>query len=382
MILCVIAMSYVPRVVLSGGVSGGHTFPLIAVARALKAEYPEGIEFLFIGPKGRFERESMLAESIPAKFVLTGKLRRYFSIWNFVDAVKLPLGLIQALWHLFVFMPDAVFSKGGSASLPVVFVAWLYRIPIMIHDSDAVAGRANRLLSRYATRIAIAYPSARKFFPADKTALTGNPVREEILAGDAKRGAEHFGLALDKPTMLVFGGSQGATVLNEATLRILPKLLAEGIQVLHQTGHENYETIVKLSAENGLDVAGSGYVARDFLSATDLADTLALATVVLSRAGASNIAELAATKKATILVPLASAANNEQLMNALDVAQVGGAVIVEEPNLGEHILLERVLELVKDESLRMEMGEKFHRFYHPDAAPTIATGMKTLISRY
>ena len=372
-------MAYIPRVVLSGGVSGGHTFPLIAVARALRKQYPDGIEFLFIGSKGRFEGDSMKAEGIPAAYVQTGKLRRYFSFRNFIDPFKVPVGIIQSLWKLFLFMPEAVFAKGGSASVPVVIAAWIFQIPVVIHDSDAVAGRANRFLSRFATRIAIAYPGARRFFPADRTALTGNPVREELLAGDAARAAENFGLSPDKPTLLVLGGSQGAVVLNEALLHILPELINAGVQVLHQTGSDNYKLIMDIVRENGIDAEKSGYIIRDFLSVADLADAYALATVVLSRAGAGSISELAATKKAVILVPLKSAANDEQRMNAFDVAEIGGAVVLEEPNLGEHLLLERIMELIGDASLRHTMGEKLSAFYHPDASGAIASGIKSII---
>lgn len=315
-------MASLPRVVLSGGVSGGHTFPLIAVARALRQELPEGVEFLFVGSKGQFESEAMAAEGIRAEYVMTGKLRRYFSWRNFVDPFKVPIGFLQSLWKLFLFMPDVVFSKGGSASVPVVLAAWVYRIPIIIHDSDAVAGRANRLLSHFATRIAIAYPSARDYFPEAKTALTGNPVREELLRGDAAQAATHLGLSVDKPTLLALGGSQGAVILNEAVLHILPELLQAGIQVVHQTGRENYEDIIKVLQENGIATEGGGYVPRDFFSASELADVLALASVVLSRAGAGSISELAALKKAVILAPLASAANDEQRLNAYDIAKI------------------------------------------------------------
>lgn len=374
-------MAYVPRVVLSGGVSGGHTFPLIAVARALRTQYQGGIEFLFIGSKGQFEGESMAAEGIPAQYVLSGKLRRYFSLLNFIDPFKVPIGFIQSLWKLFVFMPDAVFAKGGSASVPVVLAAWVYRIPIIIHDSDAVAGRANRFLSRYATRIAIAYPSARAYFPVEKTALTGNPVREEILRGDIERGMDRFGLSREKPVLAVLGGSQGAAVLNESLLHILPELLKAGIQVVHQTGRENYATIAEISREHGLDTKLSGYIARDFFSASELADVLALSWVVLARAGASTIAELAATKKAVILVPLASAANDEQRMNAYDIAKIGGAEVLEEANLGEHILLQKIIELMQNAELRTALGERIHQFYHPDASQAIATGIRTIMGR-
>lgn len=370
----------IPRVVLSGGVSGGHTFPLIAVARALRAQFPEGIEFLFIGSRGQFESDAMATENIPAQYVMTGKMRRYFSWQNFVDPFKVPIGIIQSLWRLFVYMPDVVFAKGGSASVPVVIAAWLYQIPVVLHDSDAVAGRANRFLARFATRIAIAYPSARTYFPEGKTALTGNPVRAEILTGDASRAASTYGLSLNKPTLLVLGGSQGAMVLNEAVLRILLELLQAGIQIIHQSGKQNFDTIQKVLTENGI-APGNGYVVRDFLTAPELADALALATVVLSRAGAGSIAELAATKKATILVPLLGAANDEQRMNAYDVAAIGGAIVIEEPNLGEHLLTQKIIELVNNPELRQSMGEKLSAFHHPDAAEAIATGIRSIIVR-
>ena len=373
-------MATLPRVVLTGGISGGHTFPLIAVARALRAQFPDGIEFLFVGSRGQFESEAMSAEGIPAQYVMTGKMRRYFSWQNFIDPFKVPVGIIQSLWRLFVYMPDIVFAKGGSASVPVVIAAWLYQIPVVLHDSDAVAGRANRFLARFATRIAIAYPSARAYFPEGKTALTGNPVRAEILTGDASRGVATYGFTPEKPTLLVLGGSQGAMVLNEAVLRILLELLQAGVQVIHQSGKQNYETIQKVLVENGI-VPGNGYVVRDFLTATELADALALATVVLSRAGAGSIAELAATKKATILVPLLGAANDEQRMNAYDVAGIGGAIVIEEPNLGEHLLTQKIIELVNQPELRQSMGEKLSAFHHPDAAEAIASGIRSIIVR-
>ncbi|MDO8565733.1 MAG: undecaprenyldiphospho-muramoylpentapeptide beta-N-acetylglucosaminyltransferase [Candidatus Moranbacteria bacterium] len=372
-------MADIPRVVLTGGVSGGHMFPLIAVAQSLRKLFPGGIEFLFIGSRGNFESDEIAAAGIPMKRVLTGKWRRYFSLLNIVDFFKVPVGFFQALWHLFFFMPDAVFAKGGAASVPVVLAAWLYRIPVLIHDSDAVAGRANRFLSHFVQRIAIAYPSAHQFFPAEKTALTGNPVRQEILLGDGVRAATRFKLSLEKPTVFVFGGSLGAQVLNMAVLRVLPRLLEKNIQVLHQTGSQNHEAIVAAVAASGLKIGESGYVPQAFFKVDELADVIALATVVLSRAGASSIAELAATRKAAILVPLEGAANDEQRMNAYDVAALGGALVLEEANLGEHILFEKIEELLGNAELRKAMGEKLQSFFHPDAADAIASGVYDLI---
>lgn len=372
-------MNTIRRVVLTGGVSGGHMFPLIAVAASLQKLFPGGIEFLFVGSRGNFESNEIAETGISMKYVLTGKWRRYFSVLNFVDCFKVPIGFIQALWHLFFFMPDAVFAKGGAASVPVVLAAWLYRIPILIHDSDAVAGRANRFLSHFAARIAIAYPSAHNFFPIEKTALTGNPVRQEILLGDARRGAAQYNFSLEKPIIFLFGGSLGAHALNMVLLRILPSLLEKNIQVLHQTGTQNYEAVVSAVEKFGLKIGESGYVPQAFFKVNELADALAAATIVLSRAGAGSIAELAATAKAAILVPLDSAANDEQKMNAYDVAAIGGALVLEEANLGEHILLEKIEELLADAELRKTMGEKLRAFFHPDAANTIAAGVYDLI---
>lgn len=381
-------MADVPRVVLTGGVSGGHTFPLVAVARALSKKFAltssagdGNVEFLFIGSQGRFESDAMEQEHIPVKYILTGKWRRYFSLQNLIDPFKMPVGFIQALWHLFFFMPDAVFAKGGSASVPVVLAAWVYRIPVIIHDSDAVAGRANRFLGHFASRVAIAYPSAHTFFPAGITALTGNPVREEILSGDVARGVSRFGLSSEKPTLLILGGSQGAQPLNKAVLDILPSLLEKNIQVLHQTGNKHYEDIVASVEAYGLSIGESGYVPRPFLAAEELADALACATLVISRAGAGSIAELAATGKTVILVPLESAANDEQRMNAYDVAALGGALVLEEPNLGEHLLLEKIEELLNNQELRKTMGEKLRSFYHPDAADRVADGVRALMEK-
>ncbi len=369
------------RIVLTGGVSGGHTFPLIAVAEKITQQTGGNAEFLFIGPKGRFGAEAMEERGIPVRLVSTGKLRRYFSLQNFIDPFLIPIGCIQSLWHLYQFLPDAVFSKGGSASVPVVLAAWLYRIPVLIHDSDAVAGMANKFMGRFATKVAIAYPTAREFFPLDKVALTGNPVRADILDGQRERGYQELGLDPDKKTLFVIGGSLGATKLNEAILQILPQLLKENIQVVHQTGEEHFTSIENAVKEYGITPGVSGYVPKAFLSAALLGDVYALADMVISRAGAGSIAELAAHGKTCILVPLPSAANDEQKKNAYAIAHIGGASVLEEPNLSEHILLQEIHDLLGDEARSKQMGEAIRAFYHADAAEMLAQGVLSMIKQ-
>lgn len=370
----------IPRVVLSGGVSGGHTYPLIAVARVLRKRYPQGIELLFLGGGGVFEQTAMEAEGIPMRRILYGKMRRYFSFLNYLDFFKLPLGILQALWHLLLFMPDVVFSKGGAASVPVVLAARFYRIPVLIHDSDSVAGRANAWLGKWVQKVAIAYPSAAQYFPSGKTALTGNPVREEILSGSKERARERFGLDPQKKTLVLFGGSQGAHGLNNALLRVLPLLLTRGVQIIHQTGSNHLKGVLALAAELGVPTESGSYHPIDFLSAGEIGDTLAVADIVVSRAGAGSIAEIAACRKALVLVPLPSAANDEQRKNAYDIAEIGGALVLEEANLGEHLFLENLENLLNNDDLRVEMGEKLHVFYHPDAAERIADGLIDLMA--
>lgn len=370
----------IPRVVLSGGVSGGHTYPLIAVARVLRKRYPQGIELLFLGGGGVFEQTAMETEGIPMRRILYGKMRRYFSFLNYLDFFKLPLGILQALWHLLLFMPDVVFSKGGAASVPVVLAARFYRIPVLIHDSDSVAGRANAWLGKWVQKVAIAYPSAAQYFPSGKTALTGNPVREEVLSGSKERARERFGLDPQKKTLVLFGGSQGAHGLNNALLRVLPLLLTRGVQIIHQTGSNHLKGVLALAAELGVPTESGSYHPIDFLSAEEIGDTLAVADIVVSRAGAGSIAEVAACRKALVLVPLPSAANDEQRKNAYDIAEIGGALVLEEANLGEHLFLENLENLLNNDDLRAEMGEKLHVFYHPDAAERIADGLIDLMA--
>ena len=370
----------IPRVVLSGGVSGGHTYPLIAVARVLRKRYPQGIELLFLGGGGVFEQTAMETEGIPMRRILYGKMRRYFSFLNYLDFFKLPLGILQALWHLLLFMPDVVFSKGGAASVPVVLAARFYRIPVLIHDSDSVAGRANTWLGKWVQKVAIAYPSAARYFPSGKTALTGNPVREEILSGSKERARERFGLDPQKKTLVLFGGSQGAYGLNNALLRILPLLLMKGVQIIHQTGSNHLKGVLALAAELGVPTESGSYHPIDFLSAEEIGDVLAVADIVVSRAGAGSIAEIAACRKALVLVPLPSAANDEQRKNAYDIAEIGGALVLEEANLGEHLFLENLENLLNNDDLRAEMGEKLNVFYHPDAAERIADGLIDLMA--
>lgn len=362
------------RIVLTGGGTAGHLTPLIAVADKLKSKLGPEANFLYIGSGLEMEKELMKEAGIPAKSVLAGKMRRYISAKNIVDFFKVPIGFVQALWMLLWFMPDMIFSKGGYVAVPIVLAAWIYRIPIMIHESDSTPGLANQFLAKFADRIAIAYPSAGEYFPKMKTALVGNPIRSQIIEGDPTMLRQQLRFTVSKKTLLILGGSQGSRAINDAIVHILPKLLPY-FQIIHQTGKENFENVEREAAILGIKIGREGYFATPFMDANKLRDAFALSDLVISRAGAAFITEIAANGKPAILVPIAESANDHQRMNAYALAHFGAALVLEEENLGEHMLIEKINKIFNDENLRNTMAERIKTFYHPDAAERISNSI-------
>jgi len=361
------------RIVLTGGGTGGHIFPLVAVAQNIKEKNSQA-EFLFLGPKGDLEKGIMNESQIEIRRVASGKARRYFSLLYFVDFFKFLFGIVQALWYLLWYMPDVVFSKGGHGSMPVVISAWVYQIPILTHESDSVPGMANRIIGKLSQRIAISYPRAKRYFVESKVLLTGNPIRKEISQGNKELFFKKLGLTESKPVIFVLGGSQGAQGVNEAIAKSLPELLKLA-QVVHQTGKKNYKTAIHKAREVGIKEGHGGYFPFSFFELEDMKNAYASADIVISRAGANSISEIAANKKPTILIPLPSAANNHQSMNAYALAEAGGAIVLEENNLGEHMLIQNVDKILNKENFANKLVENISGFYHADAADKIADGL-------
>jgi len=360
------------RIVLTGGGTGGHIFPILAVARELKKQLgeKEDLELLFLGPEGELEKRVMDKELIPIKNIISGKCRRYFSFQNFLDALKLPVGIAQSLWHLLVFMPDAVFAKGGYASVPVAFAAWIYRIPIVIHESDAMPGMANHILSKLAKRVAVSFSGSENFFPEKKVILSGNPIRDEIAKGNREEALKIFSLNPDKKTILVIGGSLGARTINTAILNILVPALKQW-QIIHLTGEKEYASVVREAAKIGVKAGREGYHPYPFLF-EELPQAFSVADLVISRAGANVITEIAANAKPAILVPIEGSSNQHQEQNAFALSQAGAAILLEQSNLGENILLEKIRQIIDDKALNFELSERIKKFYNPKAAAVIA----------
>ncbi len=357
------------RIVLTGGGTGGHIVPLVTVANHIKKK--KDIEFLFLGPASELEKEIMDKNGIPQQNVMSGKVRRYFSLFYFVDIFKLLFGFLQAFWRLFWFMPDAVFAKGGYASVPVVAVARLYRIPVLIHESDAVPGMANKFLGSIANKIALTFERAKMYFPEPKTIVTGNPVQERFLGGSKEEGRRILGMEKEyKPVILFLGGSQGAQVINERVLLNINTLLKK-YQIIHQTGKKHFDFAKKEAQRRGNKIGHSDYYPIPFYG-NEIKHYLALADVVVSRAGSTTISEIAANAKPSILIPIAKSANGHQRINAFEVAKAGGAIAMEEKNFKKNILVHDIDKILNDEKFRNKLQTNIRKFYNFNATEMLA----------
>lgn len=366
------------RIVLTGGGTGGHVFPLLAVAEELwnfARNVKLNFRLYYVGPlEGPFatEPQLFLEKGIIVKPIRAGS----FSRSGIRGGFDLVVGVLQAFLHLFFVMPDVIFSKGGYGALPVVFSRKIYRIPLFIHESDAIPGKVNLMSRKAAVRIAVSFRKSLEYFPKEKTALVGNPVRRELLERGEKAAAlGFFGFDTSRKTLLILGGSQGAKALNDIVLDILPQLL-ERYHVIHQCGPRNFKEVRQ---EAGFVLRNAGkedlegfYKLYGFLDSKDVASAYTAADLVVSRAGAGQIFELAALGKPSILVPLGSASKDHQRENAYEYEESGGAVVLEETNLTQNLFFGEIEKLLKDEAKLKSMREAGKTFAKPDAARILA----------
>ncbi len=357
------------RIVLIGGGSGGHVFPLMAVAEALKAQDPD-IELIFFGD-GRFFGE------IPHKTIIAGKFRRYLSPLIIWDLIKMVLGFFQALWLMLRYMPDAIFTKGGHAALMPAIVAKLYAIPVYTHESDSVPGLANKIIGKLADIVFVSFESAMNYFKSGKSVLVGNPVRPELLKGSKEEGLAQFNLRADKKTILIAGGSQGAKRINDAILEALTELV-QYFQIIHQCG-DSQLGVVKGAADQYIKEGGTtygpmisaNYRLYPFFNLQEMSNAYAAADIIISRGGASNLFEIAAIGKPAIIIPITNSAGDHQRQNAAEF-QKYGAVVIEEANITPHIIINQIQELLIPDKYA-DISAKIKTFAKPDAAKNIAT---------
>lgn len=384
------------RILFTGGGTGGHVFPILAVKRAL--ENIRGLKFYYLGANG-FARKTLadplaseLGMSIEARFISAGKLHRFLSPMLPIELFKAFIGIIQSFWYLFLWVPDVIFSKGGYGSFPVLFVARIYKIPIIIHESDTAPGLVNRISAKFAKKIILSFPGSEDSFPKykQKLLLIGNPIRKEITQGSKEKGRGLFKIKPGKPVILIMGGSQGARKINEIVLNTLLRLL-EMAEVIHVAGKKDF-SFVKAESEEILESHKNlkpYYHLYEFFDLEQVKQGHALADLVINRAGAASIFEIAACGKASILIPIPKSAQDHQRKNAFtfskdpETGEIGGrAVVVDQDNLTPNLFLDDISKLITNPAKLKQMGEKAKAFYNPNTPDLIAKEIVDFVNKY
>ena len=366
------------KIIFTGGGTGGHTIPIVAISRELQRlarEKRADLRMYYLGPKDRFG-VLVPQEGIKIFPVVSGKLRRYITfnsiIDDLIDIFKIPFGIIEAFFLLFFIAPDIVFSKGGYGSIPTIVAAWTLRVPIFLHESDVSPGLANKIISHFSAKIFVSFPpSQEEYFPKEKMIFVGNPIRKGLFNGSIDEAKQIFHLVGDKPVLLILGGSQGSRRINDKVLDGLPKFL-ENFEVIHQCGTNNFKEVRKEAMVVAPDDLAQYYHLFPFLNEKQLSDAYKVSSFIVSRAGSGSTFEIAALGKPSILIPLPEAAQNHQVKNAYAYASTGAAYVVEETNLTPNFLIERIKYILSHPDEVRKMSQAALKFAKPKAASIIA----------
>lgn len=362
------------KILLTGGSTGGHFYPLIAVAESL---YDRALEKKIIKPEiwymdsSKYNPRALFDNDIQYVEIPAGKLRRYFSFLNFTDLFKTGIGIILALINMWKIYPDVVFGKGGYSSFPALIAARFFGIPVVIHESDSKPGRVNAWAGKFARRIAVSYPDAAQYFDSSKVAYTGNPIRREIRIPLNEGSHEQLGIDKNIPTLLILGGSQGSQLINDVILDALPRLV-EKYNVIHQTGRKNFAEVTRTA---GVVLNGNQFSNRykplDYLNDLTIRLTSGAADLIVSRAG-STIFEIAAWKKPSIVIPISPAVSHDQTKNAFSYARAGACKVIEEHNLTTHVFTAEVDNLMQNKAERDILAQNAAKFARLDSGDKIA----------
>ena len=346
------------KILFTGGATGGHFYPIIAVAEAIEDKVEEKRllkpTLYFMAPS-RYNPRALFDNNIQFVYVPAGKIRRYFSLLNVTDIFKTAMGILVALVKVYNIYPDIVFGKGGYGSFPALLAARILHIPVVIHESDSSPGRVNAWAGKFAKRIAVSYPEAGECFKKASAkslvAFTGSPVRKEVAMPLSNGAHEFLKLDTDVPVILILGGSQGAQSINDTVLDALPELVKK-YQIIHQTGRRNFDEVNQTASATLKD---NQYAYRyhpfDYLNDLAMRMSAGAADVVVSRAG-SSIFEIALWKKPSIIIPLPESISHDQTKNAFDYAHIGAAVVIEENNLTSHILVSEIDRIMGNPHIR------------------------------
>jgi len=358
------------RILFTGGGTGGHIYPILAVFRSLKHRLGNDTEYYFIGPKTA-GIETLTQEGIRVITIVAGKIPRYITPRLFIEFVKIPFGIAWAIIALWRIMPDVVFGKGGFGMVPVVLAARLFTIPIVIHESDSVPGLSTKIAARFANTITTSFQETAAWFPGSR--VTGNPVRTTMRQGSRSRAQARWHIALGE-VLLVLGGSQGAWQLNDTILKTAPGLLSK-TEIILQCGTKTHGAVRERFERIMRDIPNLAPLLHieAFLDEQELADAYAIASLVVSRAGSSTLFENALAAKPMLLIPLASAAANHQEANADVFVRSGAAELLSRENLAPHLFSEKIISLLANKQKRDAMAGIAKTLARPDAADAVAT---------
>lgn len=361
------------RFLISGGGTGGHIFPAVSIANALREMHPD-CEILFVGALGRMEMERVPAAGyeivgLPVQgFDRKNLLRNIPILWNLLKSMRKVRSIIKS------FRPDVAIGVGGYASGAAMKVAARMGIPVLLQEQNGFAGVTNKLLKNDAAKICVAYEGMERFFPAEKIILTGNPVRQNLTQGSRQEGYKHFSLSEEKKTLLIIGGSLGARTINNSVKKHLGALLKSGVQVIWQTGKFYIDDCRKAAEE----FANPNLIVTDFVSRMDLA--YAIADLVISRAGASSISELCLLGKPSILVPSPNVAEDHQTHNAMALARKDAALLVKDAE-AEKDLIPTAIDLIFDDKKLEEISINVSALAERDSARRIADEVMKLVKQ-
>ena len=364
------------KILFTGGFTGGHFYPLIAVAEAVRERCKERKiippTMYYMAPN-KYNARALFDNELEFVQIRAGKIRRYFSILNVTDLFKTAIGCVMALFKMYSLFPDVVFAKGGFASFPALFAAKMLRIPVIIHESDSKPGRVSMWAGKFAKKIAVSYPSAAHYFTkhSDRVAYTGNPIRKEILLPLSNGAHEFLNLEEKTPVIVILGGSQGSQNINDVVIEALPELLNR-YQVIHQTGKNNLEEIVSTSKVILKDHPFAyRYHPFDYLNELAMRMSAGVADVIVSRAG-STIFEIAAWGIPSIIIPLPHGVSHDQTANAFAYAETGAASAIEENNMSSHVLIEEIDRIYNSPRIKETMKAQAKAFARTDSANVIA----------
>ncbi|MDP2067865.1 MAG: undecaprenyldiphospho-muramoylpentapeptide beta-N-acetylglucosaminyltransferase [Lutibacter sp.] len=359
------------NIILSGGGTGGHIYPAIAIANELKLRYPEA-NFLFVGAKDKMEMEKIPEAGYAIKGLWISGIQRQFILKNFSFPFKLVSSLSKAYRIIKEFKPDIVIGTGGFASGPTLFVASNRKIKTLIQEQNSYPGITNKLLAKRVDKICVAYDGLERFFPLNKIVKTGNPVRQDLLeiAGKGEEAKKFFNLNSDKKTLLILGGSLGARAINNLIEKYLDWLVSKNLQVIWQTGKLYYEEFKKYDRLDGVQT-------HAFLNRMDL--TYAAADFIISRAGAGSISELCIVGKPVIFIPSPNVAEDHQTKNALAVVNSNAALMLKESELD--MFQSNVITLLENEELQQTFSKNIKKLALPNATKDIVEEIVKLINR-